>query len=78
MTGESYPSVDLSHLVEIEQRKYLPRVEEDYAEFERLREQVRPLVPPTSTCGQEPSSAPWWAQPKESLAHWYSLTPGPC
>jgi len=46
MTGESYPSVDLSHLLAIEQRKYLPRVEGDYAEFERLREQVRPLVPP--------------------------------
>lgn len=44
--GESYPSVDLSHLSAEEQKKYLPRVEEDYAEFERLREQVRPLVPP--------------------------------
>jgi len=44
--GEAYPSVDLSHLPAQEQKKYLPRVEEDYAEFERLREQVRPLVPP--------------------------------
>jgi uncharacterized double-CXXCG motif protein len=29
-----------------EREKYLPRLEEDYSEFERLREQVRPLVPP--------------------------------
>jgi uncharacterized double-CXXCG motif protein len=41
--SESYPSVDLSHLPE--QDKYSARLEEDYAEFERLREQVRPLVP---------------------------------
>ncbi|HVG64315.1 MAG TPA: double-CXXCG motif protein [Hyalangium sp.] len=45
-TGDAYPSVDLSHLSAREQKKYLPRVEEDYAEFERLREQVCPLVPP--------------------------------
>jgi len=44
-TGEAYPSVDLSYLPAEEQKKYLPRVEEDYEEFERLREQVRPLVP---------------------------------
>lgn len=43
---DSYPSVDLSHLPLAEQKKYLPRVEEDYVEFERLREQVRPLLPP--------------------------------
>jgi uncharacterized double-CXXCG motif protein len=43
-TGITFPSVDLSHLPERE--KYVPRVEEDYSEFERLREQVRPLVPP--------------------------------
>jgi uncharacterized double-CXXCG motif protein len=40
------PSVDLSYLPTQEQKKYLPRLEEDYAEFERLCEQVRPLVPP--------------------------------
>jgi uncharacterized double-CXXCG motif protein len=45
-TGDAYASVDLSHLPAQEQRKYLPRVEEDFAEFERLREQVRPLAPP--------------------------------
>jgi uncharacterized double-CXXCG motif protein len=44
-TGEAYPSVDLSHLSAHEQKKYSARVEEDYAEFERLREQVRPLTP---------------------------------
>jgi uncharacterized double-CXXCG motif protein len=38
--------VDLSHLSAQEQKKYLPRFEKDYAEFERLREQVRPLAPP--------------------------------
>jgi uncharacterized double-CXXCG motif protein len=36
----------LSHLPAQEQKKYLPRFEKDYAEFERLREQVRPLAPP--------------------------------
>jgi uncharacterized double-CXXCG motif protein len=41
--SDSYPSVDLSHLPERE--KYSARLEKDYAEFERLREQVRPLVP---------------------------------
>ena len=46
VTGDAYPSVDLSHLPAEEQKKYLPRFERDYAEFERLREQVRPLVPP--------------------------------
>jgi uncharacterized double-CXXCG motif protein len=45
-TANSFPSVDLSHLPVQEQKKYLPRVEKDFAEFERLREQVRPLVPP--------------------------------
>jgi uncharacterized double-CXXCG motif protein len=44
-TGDAYPSVDLSHLPVQEQKKYLPRFEDDYAEFERLREQVHPLVP---------------------------------
>jgi uncharacterized double-CXXCG motif protein len=43
--GNTYPSVDLSHLPAQEQKKYLARFEEDYTEFERLREQVRPLVP---------------------------------
>jgi uncharacterized double-CXXCG motif protein len=38
--------VSLSHLSAREQKKYSARVEDDYAEFERLREQVRPLVPP--------------------------------
>jgi uncharacterized double-CXXCG motif protein len=46
VTGDAYPSVDLSHLPTEEQKKYLSRFEPDYAEFERLREQVRPLVPP--------------------------------
>jgi uncharacterized double-CXXCG motif protein len=36
--------VDLSHLPEKD--KYSARLEKDYAEFERLREQVRPLTPP--------------------------------
>jgi uncharacterized double-CXXCG motif protein len=34
----------LSHLPDAE--KYSARLEKDYAEFERLREQIRPLVPP--------------------------------
>jgi uncharacterized double-CXXCG motif protein len=38
--------VDLTHLPAREQKKYAARLEEDFAEFERLREQVRPLVPP--------------------------------
>jgi uncharacterized double-CXXCG motif protein len=42
--SDAYPSVDLSHLPE--QEKYSARLEKDYGEFERLREQVRPLVPP--------------------------------
>ena len=42
--GECYPSVDLSRLPE--QDKYSARLEKNYAEFERLREQVRPLAPP--------------------------------
>jgi uncharacterized double-CXXCG motif protein len=37
-------SVDLSRLPE--QDKYSARLEKNYAEFERLREQVRPLAPP--------------------------------
>lgn len=41
--SDAYPSVDLSQLPD--QEKYSARLEEDYAEFERLREQVRPLVP---------------------------------
>lgn len=44
--GDEYPSVDLSHLPIQEQQKYQSRVEKDYAEFERLCEQVRPLLPP--------------------------------
>jgi uncharacterized double-CXXCG motif protein len=42
--GPAFPSVDLSHLPERD--KYSARLENDYSEFERLREQVRPLVPP--------------------------------
>ncbi|MFL5344492.1 MAG: double-CXXCG motif protein [Hyalangium sp.] len=42
--SDAYPSADLSQLPD--QEKYVARLEEDYAEFERLREQVRPLVPP--------------------------------
>jgi uncharacterized double-CXXCG motif protein len=42
--GECYPSVNLSHLPE--QDKYVARLEKDYTQFERLREQVRPLAPP--------------------------------
>jgi uncharacterized double-CXXCG motif protein len=42
--ADAYPSADLSQLPDHE--KYFARLEEDYAEFERLREQVRPLVPP--------------------------------
>jgi uncharacterized double-CXXCG motif protein len=45
VTANDYPSVDLSHLPTLEQEKYSARQEKDYAEFERLREQVRPLVP---------------------------------
>jgi uncharacterized double-CXXCG motif protein len=44
MGSDAYPSVDLSHLPD--QSKYAARLEKNYAEFERLREQVRPLVPP--------------------------------
>ncbi|WP_224370553.1 SitI6 family double-CXXCG motif immunity protein [Hyalangium versicolor] len=46
IAGDDYPSVDLTHLPPVEQEKYSARCEEDYAEFERLREQVRSLVPP--------------------------------
>lgn len=42
--GLAFPSVDLSQFPE--QEKYSARLERDYAEFERLREQVRPLAPP--------------------------------
>jgi uncharacterized double-CXXCG motif protein len=42
--SDAYPSADLSQLPDHE--KYFARLEEDYAEFERLREQVRPLIPP--------------------------------
>ncbi|HZI11637.1 MAG TPA: double-CXXCG motif protein [Myxococcus sp.] len=41
--GEAYPAVDLSGLPE--HRKFKARVEEDFQEFTRLRELVRPLVP---------------------------------
>lgn len=41
--SDAYPSVDLSVLPD--HAKYSARLEEDYAEFEWLREQVRPLVP---------------------------------
>ncbi|WP_224364106.1 SitI6 family double-CXXCG motif immunity protein [Hyalangium versicolor] len=41
--SDTYPSVDLSDFPE--QEKYAARLEEDYAEFERLRELVRPLAP---------------------------------
>lgn len=41
--GEAYPSADLSQLPE--HRTFKARVEEDFEEFTRLRERVRPLVP---------------------------------
>ncbi|WP_044183211.1 double-CXXCG motif protein [Hyalangium minutum] len=44
-SASAFPSVDLSHLPPREQKKYSARLEEDFAEFERLREQVRPWVP---------------------------------
>ena len=45
--GEAYPSVDLSELPE--RGKLKARVEEDFAEFSRLRERVRPLAPAGAT-----------------------------
>ncbi len=44
--ADAYPSVDLSHLPPHEQKKYVDPFEENYSEFERIREQVRPLAPP--------------------------------
>jgi uncharacterized double-CXXCG motif protein len=41
--ADAYPCVDLSGLEE--NTRFSARLEEDYAEFERLRELVRPLVP---------------------------------
>ncbi|NVJ27993.1 hypothetical protein HUW62_42985 [Myxococcus sp. AM011] len=41
--GEAYPAVDLSELPE--HGKFKARVEEDFGEFTRLRNLVRPLVP---------------------------------
>ncbi|WP_163989748.1 double-CXXCG motif protein [Pyxidicoccus caerfyrddinensis] len=41
--GEAYPAADLSALPD--QRKFQARLEEDFEEFTRLRELVRPLVP---------------------------------
>ncbi|MCP3135814.1 SitI6 family double-CXXCG motif immunity protein [Pyxidicoccus xibeiensis] len=41
--GEAYPCVDLSALPE--RKKFKARLEEDFEEFTRLREQVRPLAP---------------------------------
>ena len=43
--SEAYPSVDLSGLPEAKQLEKA-WLEKDYARFERLREMVRPLVPP--------------------------------
>ncbi|WP_044190458.1 double-CXXCG motif protein [Hyalangium minutum] len=43
--ADAYPSVDLSQMPVDEQKKY-GGFQEDYAEFERLREQVRSLAPP--------------------------------
>jgi uncharacterized double-CXXCG motif protein len=44
--ADAYASVELSVLSVQEQEKYSARCEDDYVEFERLREQVRPLAPP--------------------------------
>jgi uncharacterized double-CXXCG motif protein len=41
--SDAYPSVELPQ--HPEKDKYHSRLEKDYGEFERLREQVRPLVP---------------------------------
>jgi uncharacterized double-CXXCG motif protein len=43
-TADEYPCVDLTALEK--QAKFDARLEEDYAEFERMRELVRPLAPP--------------------------------
>jgi len=43
--GHSWPGVDLSDLKDAKTLEKA-HLEKDYAEFERLREQVRPLVPP--------------------------------
>lgn len=44
-SANAYPSVDLSQLPPRERKLYSARLEEDFVEFERLRDQVRPLVP---------------------------------
>jgi uncharacterized double-CXXCG motif protein len=41
--GEAYPAVDLSGLPDA--RKLRARVEEDFEEFTRMKEQIRPLAP---------------------------------
>jgi uncharacterized double-CXXCG motif protein len=56
-TGNNYPSVDLSGLPEA--RKYLKaRLEENFDEYERLRDQVRPFVGPDDLLGPTSTFGP--------------------
>lgn len=54
--SDAYPSANLSGLPE--QEKYSARLEEDYAEFERLREQIRRFVPSGAHLGPGSSLGP--------------------
>ncbi len=49
--SHAYPCTDLSGLEAREQEQLSARLEEDYAEFERLCTLVRPLVPPGARLG---------------------------
>jgi uncharacterized double-CXXCG motif protein len=49
--SHAYPCTDLSGLEAREQKQFSARLEEDYAEFERLCDLVRPLVPPGALLG---------------------------
>jgi uncharacterized double-CXXCG motif protein len=69
--SDAYPGVDLSGLAERD--KFCARLEEDYAEFERLCALVRPLVPPGVPLRPGTKFGPLVGSAKGNFGQLYSL-----
>jgi uncharacterized double-CXXCG motif protein len=73
---DAYPSVDLSELPN--RHEYEEPRPEPFDEFARLREQVRPLVPPGTPLGPGSDFGPLVGTASGSFGRSSSRTPGRC
>jgi uncharacterized double-CXXCG motif protein len=73
VAADSWPCVDLTSLPDAAEME--ARLEEDYSEFERLREKVRPFVPPGSPLRPGTSFGPLIGQAKGQFGEVFMQNP---